>query len=138
MKCVYTGWFIKQEELQKALQGKNFRSLARPVEHPHVTLAFRPRNPDLSLLGSAAVIRATGYGNDGINEGLLVEVNSAEKSLAEQLKKVPVCHITLSVAEGGKPVDTAKLQFEPVEPFEIKGIFGAFTDQGKITFTPEK
>lgn len=40
-------------------------------------------------------------------------------------------HITISVAEDGKPVDTGKMTFKPLpEPLTIKGKYGGFISGG--------
>ena len=103
--------------------------LAHKIRDPHVTVAFRPGADKILLdsLGSKASIRAVGYGNDGKNEGLLVEVFTEDSAIQKILeerselddrtgesKKVPT-HITLSIAEGAKAVNTKNLDFTPLD-----------------------
>ena len=75
----------------------------------------------------------TGYGNDGNNEGVSVELVKASDRAKEAFKKIPLAHITLSTSEYGKPVDTARLDFRPVcKNVRIRGKYGAYTDQKAV------
>ena len=59
-------------------------------------------------MGKKAVVEVVGYANGGKNEGVLVKVKAEDPQLQELFEKeVKVPHITISVAEDGKPVDTA-------------------------------
>ena len=94
------------------------------------------------MIGKFNVI---GYGNDGKNEGLLVELVSVEIPDINDIfcdvhemyllaKSIPVPHITLSVSKDGKPVDTGKLNFDQPIPDEFKdqiiiGTFGGFINK---------
>lgn len=129
-KVFYEGLFVDADDLYQKIQPK----LARKIRNPHVTTKFDPRGADLNLeqLGTGARIIAEGYGNDGKNEGLLVRIEADDPVIQEACDKLKVPHITLSVSEGGKPKDTEKLDFKPLErSFEIKGGYGLFS-QGSI------
>ena len=75
----------------------------------HVTLSYRPSEDIWAELkpyiGKEVEVKVVGYGNDGQNEGLLVEFDGIPYYGAE--KK----HITLSIAEGAKAVNTGFLDF---------------------------
>jgi hypothetical protein len=87
-----------------------------------VTFGFRTEIPESVKLGEETEVKVIGRGCDGRNEGYLVELSQ------EQLKVyggAPAPHITVGLC-GGKPVDTAKLSFEPIKPFVIKVRWGKF------------
>lgn len=129
-KVFYEGLFINSDDLQKKIAP----TLKRKIRDLHVTTKFDPKGKDLNLgqLGTKARIRAVGYGNDGKNEGLLVEVEADDPVIQEACDALEVPHITLSLGPDGKPQDTAKLDFKPLaESFEIGGEYGLYS-QGRI------
>lgn len=127
MKYIYTGWFIDFDKLNKALESINRTKLEKEIKNPHVTLHFRPRNAYEEFFGDKATIKIIGYGNDGINEGVNVKIESNNKTLQNEINEVEVTHITLSTSKKGKPVNTSKLDFKPLQtPIEITGIYKGF------------
>ncbi len=130
----YVGCFVDKDELEEKLQHTVRTKLWRTIEAPHVTFEYQPREVDEELFGEKVQIRMTGYGCDGQNEGVKVELFSANPKIAEMIQKIPVPHITLSVSACGKPVDTRDLRFEPMEPVEIVGIYGAYTNRNTVAF----
>lgn len=126
MRIIYCGLFIEASELYAVFPPK----LAKRIEFPHVTTKFKPGGPDLheDLLGREFKILANAYACDGKNEGLGVEI------LDDFPQKIEIPHITISVGEGAKPVDTAKLSFEEIEPVELTAKYGWFCDNGKAYF----
>ena len=137
MEIIYTGWFVSPDTLYDAVRDFAPNRLERPTESPHVSLEFRPPEVNTALLGSPARLTVTGYANDGENEGISVTVEQDEPSLAAQLCTLSCPHITLSVSADGKPVNTARLHFRPVPPRTLTGMFGAFTEEGTVAFSPE-
>ena len=146
-QVVYTGIFIDPDEIY----GNITPSLSHKIRDPHVTVAYRPRVGELLLdsLGSAAHIEAIAYGNDGKNEGLLVRVTcddmAVQRTLGEresmgadgESRLVPM-HVTLSIADGAKAVDTRNLQFRPLEnTFELRGKYGYFCKDGTLVSDKE-
>lgn len=131
MEYKYIGCFVDFHELHAAI-GQPEARLARVIENPHVTFVYRPDSVDLSLFGIPIALTVTGYGNDGINEGLSVTIDTENAALQAMAKDIPVPHITVSVSEDGEPVDTAKLQFTPIEPFRLTGYFGGFRFDGSV------
>ena len=125
MKVIYTGWFVNANLIHGTLEKK--------ISTPHITLDFKPTDLHLNSFGTKAIIKVIGYGNDGKNEGYLCQIEPEDKELAAQVSKIAVPHLTLSVSKNGKPVDTAKLEFQKIQPFSIIGTFGAFTPKGVIT-----
>ena len=132
----YTGCFVDGQVLLPHAPAMDAWRLGRLIDHPHVTFAYRPESVDEGLFGVPVTLRVTGYGCDGANEGFLVEVLTDCAPLAEQAAAIPVPHITLSVAQDARPVNTRWLRFEPIEPFEIEAVFGGYR-KGRPCFSPQ-
>lgn len=130
-QIIYTGAFIDVHKLQIAVNSIGYR-LERPIANPHVTFQFRPKTVPAPLFGENVCVKVVGYGNDGKNEGVKVELCEASPMLLEMAEAIPVPHITVSVSAEGKPVDTSKLDFHSIEPFFLDMTFGAFTTEGVI------
>lgn len=126
----YIGLFVDKEELLDKLEELNIGDrLERIIEFPHVTLAFMPEKVDRSNFGKKVSIVITGYGNDGANEGLKVYFDSQD--LKEIMEKGRNPHITVSLGEKAKAVDTEKLSFDKCTSFTIVGTFGGF-HEGRV------
>lgn len=113
MDCIYWGLFVS----------KSFpidSSLEKDIENKHVTYAFRKPCPQ-SLVGQMYNVMATGYGNDGVNEGYRVEL-----PVTAFYEGADIPHITLSISANGHAKDTGSLVFDDIEPFTIPCIFGYF------------
>ena len=54
------------------------------------------------------------------------------------IEQLDVPHITISVGNEGKPVNTKKLLFEEIKPIEMAGKYGGFTKWGKVIVQPKK
>lgn len=129
-RTLYNGLFVNPEELYQKVPP----TLENPIKYPHVTFNFKPDTSELRLseLGSGTKIRAIGYGNDGKNEGLLVEVETDDPVIKQAYEALETPHITLSVSEDGQAKDTINLEFKPLEtPIEIAGKYGLFL-QGTV------
>ena len=124
-KVLYAGLFVNPEELY----AKAHPTLKRRIKYPHVTTKFKPGTQDLHLdqLGGSAKIYAIGYGNDGVNEGLLVRVEANDPVIQQACDALETPHITLSVSGKGQEKNTAFLEFSPLKtPFEITGQYGLY------------
>lgn len=119
VNCVYWGLFL-DDDTDVRFRGK----LGNTIEHKHVTFGFRTPCPE-SLVGTKWKIRFNGnYGLDDRNEAFEVDIPN---ELADVYKGAKVPHLTVSVSDNGKPVDSAYLDFEPVyEPFEVEMTMGYF------------
>ena len=141
-QIIYAGVFIDPKELYDKFPP----TLYHKIRDPHITTAYRPdaRKVFLDALGSEANIQAIGYGNDGRNEGLLVEVvaddPAIQKTIKErmaidetgEMKPVPT-HITLSIDEESPAVNTKKLDFKLFKtPVELKGSYKLFRKDGVL------
>ena len=138
MKYIYTGVFFNATELsEKFAKYVGEETLSNIIKNPHVTFTFRPDSVDTSLLGKPVCFTVTGYACDGKNQGLGVEVSLIHAGLSSEYQTIKHPHITISVSEDGKPVDTGKLCFTPLpESFEIVGKYGIFTDIGVLFDDP--
>ncbi len=128
-KVIYTGAFVDSKDLERKLEeyGVERTKLWRQIQDTHVTFQFRPKEVDETLFGLPVDIRVIGYGVNPQNEGLLVEVTCANETVQKLCDKVEVPHITLSVSEDGKPVNTRYVGFAPIKtPFIIRGVYDAF------------
>lgn len=145
-QIIYSGLFINPDEVYSFFPP----NLAHKIRDPHVTVAYRPgvEKVFLDSLSSEAIIRVVGYGNNGENEGLLVEVSAEDpviqKTLSDRvapdrdgkLKTVPM-HITLSIADGAEAVNTKYLDFTPIkDPINLTGTYKLFGNDG--TLIPDK
>ncbi|MCQ2570995.1 MAG: hypothetical protein MJ154_01995 [Candidatus Saccharibacteria bacterium] len=129
-RIIYTGLFIEKNSFYNLFPAK----LAKEIEYPHVTVFFKPKGSEVhqELFGEKATITVTGYGCDEKNEGFSVKINAQNPELQKLCDGILVPHITISVSEDGKPVDTGKLEFETREQVSIEATFGAFTTGGLI------
>lgn len=131
--CIYIGAFVDKKELLKAAETVSKNRLQRVIDNPHVTFKFKPQSVDKTLFGETVEITIIGYANDGKNEGFKVSVTSNNPELSKMIEAIPTPHITISVAENGKPVDTGFLNFKNIHcPIKITGTFGGFTPSGVI------
>lgn len=122
----YVGCFVDREELFEKIKELKPKPLYRIIERPHITFEYKPLSVDETLFGEKILVRITGYGNNGENEGLKVELFSENPKIQEMVGRIEVPHITLSVSEKGEPVNTRFLSFEPTSPIEIIGVYGGY------------
>ena len=128
----YIGCFIPRDTILSVIEGIDRSPLAKPIDDTHVTFAYMPIQVDESLFGESVRIRIKGYGNDGENEGLLVELSTDNSSLNKMIEQIPTPHITLSVSETGKAVNTRFIEFHDIEPVECVGTFSGCFFNGSI------
>lgn len=115
----YWGIFFNPSPIKTSLSGFN------DIKSPHVTFEYGDLAPD-ELVGKKTSVKVVGYGHDDKNEGYLVEI---PEDLKPYYKGAENSHITIAVAEGGKPVDTAKLNFKPLpeeKQFVLNGTVESF------------
>jgi len=122
---VYYGlFFVPPESIKLFNAAQSGPLLVKKIPDPHITFAFKPapgKLPPEDLWGEKFDVVITGLGNDGNNQGYKVEI-------PEELKKYyfndAIPHITLSVSNIGKPVNTRNLLFKDIPNFKVQGIFG--------------
>lgn len=130
---IYNAVFIDDvEKLYRLFPAK----LSKKIDCPHMTVKFVARTGEAfhpELYGSSVDLVVTGYACDGKNEGLLVDPWADDPHMQRLCGEITVPHVTLSVADSGKPVDTAKLDFMPVaseKEIVLRGTYGAYTKNG--------
>ncbi len=132
----YIGAFISREQLQELTKTLPRKVLECPVDYPHVTFAYQPDVVDEQYFGAEIHIRAIGYGCDGKNEGLKVCLDAEQSELQILINQIPVPHITLSISETGRAVNTRYLQFTEIKPIDFTATFGGYIDQKGPILTP--
>ena len=134
-KYLYIGAFVNNEELYNKCTNIGSR-LSKLIDSLHVTFQFKPEEINELLFGEELLIKVVGYGADKNNEGLFVEVNTNNPELKKLIDKVEVPHITLSISEKGRAVNTRFLSFKAIEPFYIKGLFGGYKYDDTVIVSP--
>lgn len=124
---IYIGCFFQREEFYSAVAGIRKNKLEREIADPHVTFKYKPDKVDTALFGVPVKAVVTGYANDGKNEGVSVRLSCAVPEIQEMTESIAVPHITIALSGSGEPVDTKKLNFLPVPPVEITGLFGGYS-----------
>ena len=136
-KVIYSGIFFDDAEVDR-LRKAFPATLANTIELPHVTLryvarTFWPTYPE--LYGQEVKVKVVAYASNGRNEGVRVELSADDAQLAKMCKDLAVPHITLAVADGGKPVNTVNLDFQAVDSarqIELVGKYGAYMSDGSV------
>ncbi|MBQ3194773.1 MAG: hypothetical protein IJB59_14525 [Oscillospiraceae bacterium] len=128
----YIGCFFEPELLKRSLENYERQKLSKEISYPHVTFAYRPEEIPAMLFGQRVTVRAIGYSCNGENEALLVEFVNLPESLKAYTKNIAVPHITLSIAESAKAVNSYKLDFKPIAPFSLVGVFGGMDETGTV------
>ena len=130
--CLYTAVFVDNEDLKYAIKDIRRNRLENDIEHKHVTVEYKPKEKvPAYLLGKTVHIKIVGYGCDGKNEGLQVELHPENDELNEMINKIKVPHITLSIGKGCKAKDTSDIEFTDIDPIEIDGVFGVMLKSGE-------
>ena len=130
--CLYTAVFVDNEELKYAIKDIRRNRLVNDIDRKHVTVEYKPQEKvPAYLLGNTVHIKIVGYGCDGKNEGLQVELYPENDELNEICNNIRVPHITLSIGKGCKPKDTADIEFTKIDPIEIDGVFGVMLKSGE-------
>jgi len=112
-------------------------TLSVGVSCPHVTIDYRPFKTHEEFYGREVFVVVKGYANDGNNEGYSVDLiperwvydSDDEFDNFCSLFTAEEYHLTLSVSEDGRPVDTGKLKFTALPMNRQKVLkcrFGAF------------
>lgn len=137
---IYSGIFFEKEKIDNIVKSK----LAKDIKFPHITFKFKPAKEDEellnSLVGEEVNVYLYNFKQDENNAGFYVaKIESDNKYINDLFEYIECPHITTSVSEFGKPVDTYKL-FSKKCPIEeelfvvIKGTFGNFIKPGYPVF----
>lgn len=124
----FQGIFL-EKEIEQQLIALQKRGLDNNIENMHITFKFGDieKYPE-KFIEREFEFKVTGYGSDGKNSGFSVEL---PEELRRYYKSSSIPHITVSIGEvdgvKGKLVDTAKLDFRPLDKYvKIKGKLGYF------------
>lgn len=132
-KYQYIGAFLNREALYAKEQVKSREHLDRLIDAPHVTFQYLPEEVNENLFGEPVRLKVTGYGKDGDNEGLRVEIIAENPEIQEMAKSIPLPHVTISISTTGKAVNTRFLEFADVKPFFLEATFGVYEKDTKKT-----
>jgi hypothetical protein len=132
----YSGVFF-EGPFDSLLRDKVETKLDKPIDDLHVTFNFNPKEEHKlpkELIGKEIPLKVVGEGNDGKNHGYEVElpnmdfiINGERVTLKSLYRNPATPHITMSLAPGGKAVDTKYLDFSRIEPFDVVGKLGFVT-----------
>lgn len=129
---IYVGCFIKFEDFQSAIRCIRKNPLENDIHDPHITFAYKPKEVSQSLFGEKIHITIVGYGNDGQNEGLKVQLTSDNPAIQIMINQIEVPHITIAVSKDGKPVNTKSIIFDDIDPIKMEGKYGGYAKWGKV------
>ena len=125
----YIGIFFDSNDLPKG-------TLYKDITQKHITLRYKPTIDNISiynsLLGAEVECSLIGYGNDGANEGLFVTLDNTIPYMGADRP-----HITLSIADGAKAVNTAFVPMTEQRIGTLKGRLGYYLDNNTVVFERE-
>ena len=136
-RLLSVGCLLSPAETDRLFIWLGDKRLNSVVDSPHVTLAFLPDVICERSIGTEVLWNVVGYGNDGQNEGVLVELAQAPDELLNEITLRREHHVTLSLANGAHAKDTAGLKFSPVKPLKIKTVYGLCTCEGNVVIKQE-
>ena len=105
---LYNGIFFDKDIVQKLVCDLNLPTLEKPIESPHVTFNFKKEDFPDTIIGASAEVKIIGLGHNDENVGLLVDI---PESLKELYNGNPNIHITTSISNTGKAINTGYLDF---------------------------
>ena len=127
----YEGIFF-EADMVELIHSLEKEKLPKVNDEIHCTFKYHPTIDEVfnDIVGKKFEVYLVGYGNDGQNSGFEVlfpdELKDYYINFDEQnpsMLKTP--HITASLAEGAKAVNTKNLSFKPLEkPVKLVGKFG--------------
>lgn len=130
----YIGCFFDHDEAEKLRAHRAGKALDKQIASLHITFEYGPEDMRTRLFGKEVTVRVVGYGNNGKNEGYLVEISSGDEEVKALADKIALPHITLSRALDASSVDTKDLDFAEIEPFSVTGRFGGYSEEiGPVT-----
>ena len=132
----YVGLFIDNEGVKELIKNEKNRHEKLPKSF-HLTLEYRPKDESIyeEIINKTFKVKIVGYGSDENNSGFLVEL---PKKLGKYYKntdkngKIKPAHITMSLSPNGKAVNTANLNFTPIDPFYVTGEVRYFEIKNKL------
>ena len=138
----YMGVFFDAEVMQELIERQG-EKLPKLVKNMHCTFRYAPSNGEIKnfmeIVGQEFEIKVVGYCSDGKNSGYEIEIgpelnkyynntHTIDKDGIPTVEPTSM-HITVSMSEDGKAVDTGMLPFERLpedKQFAVKGKAGVF------------
>ncbi len=136
-KIKYIGCFFEKELIEKSTELQKHERLFRIIENPHITFHYRPAIIPYELFGETVSVNVIGYGRNSENEAFEIEFTNLPESLTALAKRIKKPHITISVSKKGEAVNSGDLEFLPIPPFSIQGVFGGMTEDGIVCTKPK-
>lgn len=124
---LYTGIFVKEDQLERLFSIKPRPEDTRIIEHPHVTLFFR-NNVSLEIMQYVLTHNEQYHSIivDGIgisDKAIALHVSSIKSESGEEVLSMnKVKYITLYLLKDGKPVDSNSItEWTSIEPTSFIG-----------------
>ena len=120
----YEGLFF-DEETEKFIHSIEENRLEFVNDRIHCTFQYQPTNEEIfnDIVGKEYEIEIIGYACDGNNSGF--EIKLPDELNKKKKKKDTIPHITASIKEGAKSINTKDLNFKKLDnPVKIFGKFG--------------
>ncbi|PLS18909.1 hypothetical protein CVD28_00475 [Bacillus sp. M6-12] len=131
-KVIYKGFFLDEESVIRLKEYEGEKRLEKETPNQHITFQFRPEELfPLSVMNKTFSLMVVGYGNNEENSGFKVAL---PEELIPYYRGADVIHVTTSLSENGKAMNTRHLNFKAITPFEITGQLGYYTGK-EILFT---
>lgn len=115
--------------------------LGKQIINPHITFDFQPSDEtifDKDIVGKKVEVTVIGFGCDCNACGWLIRLPDNILPLYHGALHI---HVTTSVSDIGKPVDTGNIPNEnwvAIEPFKVVGQFGYFKNYKVVTKIKEE
>ena len=125
---LFSGVFFEQDVISQIRKHLGMQGLEKSILCPHVTFDYGGiTNTD--WFGARIKVTINGYGNDGKNEAVSVDVNLYDVPKMRGL--IPVIsrkklHITLSFAKDSEPKLSKNLSYTPIPKLVVYGRYGGF------------
>ena len=143
---IYAGVFFDSTAVEAAVGQNGGVVLEKVISLPHVTLAFRPSDEEMQmlqlLLGKEIEVSLDEFAYNNRNAGFKVSIVTPDCVVVNDFLKGKLPHITTSVSQEGRPVETPKLfdgsfenvNFVQVDSQTITGRIGAFCSDGQVYY----
>lgn len=139
---IYEGIFFEGENVD-IISSLEKEKLDKIVDNLHCTFKYKPDTEEIfnDIVGQTFEVYLVGYGCDRKNSGFSIVLPDVLKDYYinhdENTGELKVAHITTSLSNDGKAVDTKNLSFNLLDkPIKIIGRFGYFLDNKTVSYEP--
>lgn len=110
-----------------------------PIENDklHCTFKYHPKDDEIlnELVGKEIEVFLIGYASDGQNSGFQVLLPDDIGKYYYDMNKSEIPHITASISENAKSLDTGSLKFKPLgKKYSVIGKFGYWIKENKCEY----